>query len=249
MSVKLHDLVIRTIAEFIDDKWCDNRDLGNLIRLNKRFYAIRDMFYKLCKLNHYSSKYAYHNRPYNWNKVRQMMLFSDGMTAFDFSELGSLHTLYIQNDRVIDVSALGRVYFLTLHHCKALRNLTGLGKNHTVQLLNLPKIRDLSPLSNIHTLYLNLCHNITDVSSLRSLHTLTISNCHRVSDVSALSNVKRLTLDSLIYVTDVAALKTVRILTIRRCHGIIDISALKDVYSLTVESCSCVNDYTTKNAK
>jgi len=84
----IHDLIIRTIAEYII---CDNTTLINLQCINQRFYSIRDMFIKQIVLTIEQSNYVIKHRPYGWNKVYLLILCDDDNNTA--SELGLVRHL------------------------------------------------------------------------------------------------------------------------------------------------------------
>lgn len=126
----------------------------------------------------------------------------------DVSGLGRVKSLRLDyNPRVIDVSALGQVEFLSLVGT-GVRNVSMLGNVPTLILTN---CMDLDPTSVLHlgkNRYLDLSSNpqIDDVSSLGSVSTLILSECTGVTDVSMLGNVKELDLRGCTGITDISML-------------------------------------------
>jgi len=196
----LHDLVIRTIAEYLID---DNKTVVKLQRLNGRFYGLRDIFIKALRLSTTASNYACENKPYGWNKVYSMyILYWNQSIDLSFLTGCRLQSMRLSCCRTIsDVSALRNLRFLTIYIC--------------------PCISDVSALGSLHYLRIATCVDIIDVSALGSVHTLILEGCHSIRDVSALWSVRNLTIQYCLGITDVSALKMVPKLIINECPNIV----------------------------
>ena len=65
-EVSLHDLVIRTITEYLP---CENQTLVNLQSLNCRFYSLRDIFIRQLIIDITSPLFLSSSKPYGFLKV------------------------------------------------------------------------------------------------------------------------------------------------------------------------------------
>ena len=244
-EVPLHDLVIRTISEYLRiSKYLgannnhlifSNDALINLQRVNKRFYQLRDIFIGQIICDRYQSAYAYKNNPYGWNKVYHMSLCNNLLQ--DVSQLGSIKSLCVSYCAELrDVSALRHVHKLTLD-VSNVRDFSMLGTVHTLVLDCCPFLYDVSPLWSVHSLTLANCSNVRDVSPLCKVHKLSLIDCCGISDFLALSGAHSLTIFACDNITDVSTLGGVNSLVIQYCPNIRDISMLSNVPNLTVKCC------------
>ena len=241
----LHDLVIRTICEFIQ---C-NTTMHNLMRLNTRFYGIRDIFIGRLYLGMFKTDVVCDNKPYGWNKVYKLSVSgSTNITDTDIALLGNIRhlKLYYCGWQITDVSALHHVHDLSLITLPEVCDISSLTHVHTIYIQNCQQIRDLSALSRSHTVSLYHCHGFSDVSMLGNVYSLTIDECFNVTDVSMLGKVHSLELSKCLHITDVSALGSVHSLHIYMCNHISDVSALSTVVnSLYIKSCAGVSDCST----
>jgi hypothetical protein len=152
---------------------------------------------------------------YDADETPEWLGWSVSLRVFDarITSLRNVHTLYLWQCGVRDVSTLGSVHTLDLRYC--------------------PDVRDVSALGNVHTLNLSFCTGVRDVSALGNVHTLDLTGCTGVSDVSALGNVHTLYLGGCTGVRDVSALGNVHTLYLTGCTGVRDVSALGNVMKLT----------------
>jgi len=194
---RLHDLVIRIISEYLrENKNNITPDLSfkiiaeyqrqnniifvNLLRLNSRFYGIRDIFIKEICLSENPSSYALDNKPYNWNKVRLINLVNSKIS--DVSALRTCHSVELFSCHYIsDVSPLGKCHSVSICCCFNIDNVSGLGKCRYVTLSFCNSIRDFSSLSTCHSLTIKYCHGLTDISALDNVPKLRIENCGNVT--------------------------------------------------------------------
>ena len=158
MSPPLHDLVVRTVAEYL----CGvNSTLAKLQRVSTRFYGLRDIFIGCLWLNQSLSDYAIRTKPYGWNKVYYMHLldYTSGhyldYPYIDWSALGSIHSLYISASYIPDLSVLRRVHTLTFHNCGY--------------------IWDVSSLCSVKQLTFIGCYEITGTEALKMVPRLNIN--------------------------------------------------------------------------
>src|SRR3990170_2490705 len=92
----LHDLVIRTVVEYLP---CENATLCRLHRLNTRFYSIRDFFISYLSINQAQS--LVHQDL--WNKVYSVALNNPRPT--DYSVLKNVRNIKFSNiNKLIDLS-------------------------------------------------------------------------------------------------------------------------------------------------
>ena len=216
----LHDLVIRTIAEFLPD---DNITLAMLQRLNRRFYSLRDIFIEQLVLYYVLSTYATRHKPYGWNKVRSLRL-GYGEDIPDLSAINNVFSVVIEGTQIDDLSALagGKLRYITLNCCNNILDVSPLSGFHSVSLSSCYHIYDVSPLRNVHSLSFSFM-NIRDISSLKGgrLYSICLHMCSEITDVSALKDVHTVTLALCASITDVSALKKVPKLTISGCYNIV----------------------------
>lgn len=125
----VHDLVIRKIAKYLEG--C-NTTLCRLMRVNKRFYGLRDIFIAQLELSRNGSDYAYHRKPYGWNKVSKMVF--DALTKyFNYSLLSSLKQLWLCDCiDITDLMPFVNMHELYLVRCSSLVDLSPLAKSLTV---------------------------------------------------------------------------------------------------------------------
>jgi len=100
-DIPLHDLVIRHIAEYL---WGNNSTLTALMRVSKRFYALRDIFYSQICLDRYQSPHFFKKNPhpYGWNIVRCMTFNNEtDITDANISMFSSVHELEFFNCRYL----------------------------------------------------------------------------------------------------------------------------------------------------
>jgi len=151
----LHDLVIRTVAEYL----CGfNETLVNLQRVNTRFYSLCDIFIGRIWLSQSQSDYAIMNKPYGWNKVYSMLINGYHYRNYryvDWHALGSIHSLYIAECYIPDLSILRRVHTLIFRNCG--------------------NIHDVSSLSSVKRLTFIGCFEITGTEALKSVPKLSIN--------------------------------------------------------------------------
>ena len=149
----LHDLVIRTVAEYLATMSYANSTLVKLQSLSKRFYEIRDIFIGQLILSEHASFFAYTHKPYGWNKVRIMKLYNDSnWSSCDIPSLGtgSIHTLYIGFWNDLDNAApLRFIRKLFIMSAESLVDVSALGSVHTLYLFNCQGIRDVSALGGV----------------------------------------------------------------------------------------------------
>lgn len=98
------------------------------------------------------------------------------------------------SDNLTDVSALGGVHILRLHHCPRLTNVSALGSVRVLELAQCPKRTDVSLLGGVHHLTLVACGGGTDVPALGHVYHLVLRRCPGVDDVWALGGVRVLEL-------------------------------------------------------
>ena len=111
METPLHDLVIRTILEYI--RYSDETAI-RMIRLSRRFYELRDIFFGKISLSSQQSEDAYREKPFGWNKVYHMHL----VACTNISELGGIHILLLSYlPPNLDLSPLKTVRRLILSKC------------------------------------------------------------------------------------------------------------------------------------
>jgi len=142
VSVPLHDLVIRTVAEYLSG---DNETLVTLQRVCARFYGLRDIFIGQICLLHNQSRYAYDYQPYGWNKVHSMYFW---------------HNICIN-----DVSALSGIRDLSFYDCPNIRDISPLHHVHSLSINYCDRITDIdiSALRNIKHLFITGCKNVSNV--------------------------------------------------------------------------------------
>ena len=256
----LHDLVIRTVAEYLVGK---NKTLCALQRVNARFYGVRDIFISQLALSERASVYAYKKRVYGWNMVYSMILHG--------------------RHEINDLSALGRVRVLRLISCYQIHDVSALKEVHTLILFNssdvkhlntLPKLRHLSLLvdyipinrtaiKKLHSLTIDDCrleslgifigidhliiqntfiHPSANMHLLKKSRTLTFRHCKFRHDISTFSSIHTLIFDDCIGISYLSALIDVHSLTILASHEIQDISTLHAIPHLTIKGCAYIPD-------
>ena len=217
----MHDLVIRTIAEWIT---FHNQTLIHLQRLNRRFYNLRHIFIRQLCLNYNQSEWALIHQPYGWNRVR--------------------HMCFCSKTEISDVSALSKVHCLFFSYCYDIKDVTPLRHVYDLTISMCHSITNFSVLSNVHTLYLDCCFHLSDVSPFKHVHNLTINDCDNVTDVTALGSgtihsLKLISLD----IDDVSTLGHLHSMTLKYCNFVTDISMLKKVKRLKIMNCKQLLDH------
>jgi len=235
-SSSLHDLVIKRIAEYLE---YDDETLNALIRVSKRFHAMRDIFYGHIHLNTAQSERLYRTKPSGWNKVAHMSLTS----CPDISELGQIKFLMLSNlpSTVQDFSPLRKVKCLFLSRCQYLTDLSTLSSIESLSIDCSPNIRDISPLRGVKALSIHTCHGITNFPDIGYVETFSLYWSH-ITDVTAFKGVCDLNFWECDQLSDVSPLKDVHGLFFCRCHKITDVSALGGVQKLCFYSCDGISD-------
>lgn len=193
----LHDYMIRKIAIYLR---CENRQLVDLMSLNKRFYSIHNMFIKnlyslYVQMQPYNSTIRQHN---GWNKIHFIDL-RNFRSSFDLSLLKDIHTIRFENcQSVKDISPLTNVRHLVLRFCHGFSYL--------------------SPPKSLTKLQLSFCQNITDVQSCKNIKELIIERCCHLKQISILGtgSVKILRLINM-NIDNIAALQKIPSLILTNC--------------------------------
>ena len=232
----LHDIVIRHIAEYLVGQ---NNTLVNLIRLSKRFYALRDIFREKMMLNRKQSGYAIDIGLYTWYHLRfhsSDRLIDDHMLK-NFTRLRSLELEFCQY--ITDLSPLSSLRQLSMYSCYNIRDVSALRSIDTLTLSGL-EVTDFSPLCEVQNLTLQWCNQLIDVSSLSGVQNLSLILCHGVSDVSPLYQVPNLSLGNCRNIHDVRALGSVKRLQLSALsllHVPETVEILKCMPNLTIYGC------------
>jgi len=230
----LHDLVIRQITLFL---YGDDVTLINLMRVSKRFYGLRDIFFNGLELSTPSSHYALQNKPYGWNKVLELSLHGIKFTDNEALKL-SLH-----GDKFTDISLLRGMHSLIFSDCDFICDLAPLTNSHSLDF-EACSFRDLDEMENwgsVQDIGFYYCDDLCDTSSLSDIHTVEIMDCRFVQDVSALGGVYELFLTEL-DINDVTDLGHVHTLIIDGCSQVRDLSPLKNVHNLTLANLHNITD-------
>ena len=169
----LHDLVIRHIAEYLVGK---NNTLVALMRVCRRFYALRDIFIGQLVIDSRKSDYAIEHKCYGWNKCHTLYL--DSKSNEVIQQCKSIPHLQIYHSDLDETTftSLSKVHTLVLYNCGAVNNLREL---------------DLSHLRNVNTLIIDSCTDIFDVSALGGVKKLMLNGLRdlRVETVKSLNKV------------------------------------------------------------
>ncbi len=188
----LHDLTIKTIAEYLVN---NNEILHKLIRLNKRFYSIRLYFIKNMWFDDVQSHRLYKSRPEYWNYVHRLYFVGFETSLLDISLLTRLHTLSLdQCNNMVNIASLGKIRYLKLYYCDQIEDVSVLGTVYDLTICNCKKVKDVSGLGSVHRLNLIYCDAIEDVSALGTVYNLSFNTCAGIKDISALDKVLFLTI-------------------------------------------------------
>src|SRR3990170_1181308 len=90
MDTPLHNLVIRTITEYLP---CQNKTLVALHCVSKRFYGLRDIFIGQLVIKTMCANYAIKHNLYGWNKCHSLYLY--GKDADIIVQCGAVYHLEI----------------------------------------------------------------------------------------------------------------------------------------------------------
>ena len=185
----LHDLTIRTISKFL---YKNNTTLVNLLRINIRFYGLRDIFIKNLYLDIEKSNYAYLSKPYGWNKVHHFTIkcklgngrsiFNKALNFTDFKYIDTLFFVhYKHNFNVVDLPNLRKAGF---SNCQGLLDVSWLSKLKILLLWECDKVSDISPLSNVRNIHIKHCRLIRDIRALDKVLHLRLEGLHLLHDLS-----------------------------------------------------------------
>jgi hypothetical protein len=148
------------------------------------------------------------------------------------------------NSRLVNVSPLHSVKYLTLANCCSLKDVSTLGvRNYYLDLSDCQRITKVNHLGNVNTLILKNLRKLTDVSGLGNVHRLDLSSCVKLRDLSTLKNIPFLKLSDCRFLNDhlVVLGSNHYYLDLSYCHKITDLSSMKDVKNLNLRGCKLIS--------
>jgi len=237
----MHDLVIRTVAEYFRYGLRYQQTLVKLMALSQRFYNIRDIFISNITLNPDLSEKANENKPYGWNLVHEFVLEFKGDITSKVPQVRNLIPIINRrrHDVPVDLSVFHFCRKIFLYRCREMLDFSPLRNLRRIQISQCDGAVDLSPLNYVHTIIIRHCRRLTDVSSLGlgQVHKLVIMGCFGIQDFSKLGTVHTLCIRDCPGLRDVSKLCSVRKLVLDTCNGVSDVSALGKVRYLCLDSC------------
>jgi hypothetical protein len=171
----------------------------------------------------------------------------------DVSMLSNIETLDLSgNSRLINISSLHSVKYLTLANCCSVKDVSSLGVgNYYLDLSDCQRITKVNHLGKVHTLILKNLRKLTDVSGLGNVHRLDLSSCVKLRGLSALQNIPFLKLSDCRFLDDhLVVLGNNHVyLDLSYCHKITDLSSVKAVDNLNIRGCKLISKISMLNCK
>jgi len=239
----MHDLVIKTIAQYFIEK---NWTLIALMRVNQRFYGLRDIFISKIMLNSGDPRSSFRSRPYydkydyafgkcGWTKVYSVEY--DRLGDIKLSSFKNVHKVHLLSCQISDTTIINNISTLWLECCN-ISDVSLFSKINTIHLTHCHDIRDFSPLGSVYKLTIGWCNGLKNVASLNTVHILALYHCQymRSYDELGLGSIHKLTLDDC-DIEDVSPLKYINTLILKNCIYLKDVSSLTGVKQLIIEDC------------
>jgi hypothetical protein len=198
--------------------------IGHLLLDNGTLITLRELCRHMLQYDHVIAKHLHLNTTvYNQSK---------GCNKFIKRWRNHVYKLDLSQNKITDVSKLGRIHTLDLSFSRAIKGIDALGNVYELNLTGInTNFVNIPTLKNIHTLDLSWNYSLENVSPLKdcNIHTLNLSNTI-VSNVSMLGYVYDLDLNTT-PVFDVRALGKVH--TLNLCNTqVTDVSMLGKVHTL-----------------
>jgi hypothetical protein len=189
------------------------------------------------------------------NQLRQYHLKGHYEANHDFSSsFTSLHTLKFSNyELLVDVSALGKIHYLSIDRCPNLQDISALTDNYRLEIFNCKSINisDLSSLKNIVYLQTDLFQqsietNTTigsfslDKTRILDLNELTVKpDNHMIHCLLRSRCLWKLSLSKIEGLMDVQSIAHIPIIYLQQCRDLEDISAFHESKNKVIEVLDC----------
>lgn len=256
-EIQFSHIIIKGIPEvylalndaMISSKW-ENVDFNKveLVNLNGNYYGgdIKDISV-LGDVNTLTVSYLNIVKfPYPSKAQGQKWSFHK-VNICDVSNFGNLTALMLSScDSVRDISALGKVNYLTIKDCKKiLKYPKAEGKLQTwkLELLNLKEVDLMTATEGLHKLIIEGCFLHPTETNLRNIYSLEIISCHALVQLS-LSDVEMVYLESssIRKIHEICSVHNIHLLNCTNFTNICNLTNEAKLQQLIIDDCNKVSN-------